>query len=84
MYTKKIEKKILKNLINIFKKNFNKIKFKNFHKLAIYDYKDWDSLKNLRLLLEIEKKFKIKFSAEEIAQTTTVKLMIDLIKQKIT
>ena len=48
MYTKKIEKKILKNLINIFKKNFNKKKFKNFHKLAIYDYKDWDSLKNLK------------------------------------
>lgn len=83
MSIQNIEKKVLRNLLTVFKKNFNKKTFKNFSKLKIYDFNDWDSLKNLRLLLEIEKKFKMRFSAEELAQTTSVKLMMDLIKKKI-
>ena len=44
------DQKIKNNLLDIFKKNVNKKIIKNFVKLRIYDYIEWDSLKNLRLL----------------------------------
>ena len=53
--------KILKAL----KKTFSKSKIpKNFQKLKIGDLKEWDSLGNYYLILEIEKIFKKKFSAK--------------------
>lgn len=74
---------IYKTLLEIFKKNFNKKSIKNFKNLRIYDFNEWDSLKNLRLLLEIEKKFKIRLSNDEIAQTISVTEMVILIKKKL-
>ena len=53
--------KILKAL----KKTFRNSKIpKNFQKLKIGDLKEWDSLGNYYLILEIEKIFKKKFSAK--------------------
>jgi acyl carrier protein len=74
---------IYKTLLEIFKKNFNKKSIKNFKNLRIYDFNEWDSLKNLRLLLEIEKKFKIRLSNDEIAQTISVTEMVIVIKKKL-
>tara|TARA_E500000178_G_C16941943_1_gene716859 strand:+ start:1150 stop:1374 length:225 start_codon:yes stop_codon:yes gene_type:complete len=53
--------KILKALKNTFKNC--KIP-KNFEKLKIGDLKEWDSLGNYYLILEVEKIFKKKFSAK--------------------
>ena len=83
MRIKYTDQKIYKNLLEIFKKNFNKKSIKNFKNLRIYDLNEWDSLKNLRLLLEIEKKFKIRLSNDEIAQTISVTEMVILIKKKL-
>ena len=80
---RKSKDKIFEVIEKIFISNFKRKKINNLISLQIYDLNEWDSLKNLRLLLEIEKKFKIKFSAEQIAQTTTVKKMIDLVNKKV-
>ncbi|MDP3582946.1 MAG: acyl carrier protein [Ignavibacteria bacterium] len=38
---------------------------------------DWDSLEHIKLMLEIEEEFKVKFSLEVIPQITNVKAIQD-------
>ena len=47
-----------KKIENIIKKIFKINKVKNFNNLKIGSLKNWDSLGNFNLLLEIEKEFK--------------------------
>ena len=50
--------------------------------LTAHDVDDWDSLSNLRLMLTIEKHFKIKFSAAEIGKLKNVGELVTLIASK--
>ena len=71
--------KILKALKNTFKNC--KIP-KNFEKLKIGDLKEWDSLGNYYLILEVEKIFKKKFSAKvfnEIKSISDIKKYLNKI-----
>lgn len=43
---------------------------------------NWDSLNHLNIIMEIENKFKIKFSTSEIQTTNSFKKFILLIKNK--
>ena len=55
-----------KYLIAELKKLFRKeLKIKVIASSKIYDNKKWDSIGNFNLLLSIEKKFNIKFNAQE-------------------
>ena len=74
-----IEKKILICLREIFKKE--KIP-KNVNNLELGSLKSWDSLSHLNLLLVIEKKFKIKFTLDQMYELRTIKEIIDVIKDK--
>ena len=47
------------------------------------DIEDWDSLTHMQLIVEIEKKFGIKFSTAEIKKAANVGEFIDIIKGKI-
>jgi len=47
------------------------------------DVKDWDSLNNILLIVEIEKKFKLKFKLEEIHSFKNVGEMCDYIFNKV-
>jgi len=47
------------------------------------DVKDWDSLNNILLIVEIEKKFKLKFKLEEIYSFKNVGEMCDYIFNKV-
>ena len=47
------------------------------------DIKDWDSLNNILLIVEIEKKFKLKFKLEEIHSFKNVGEMCDYIFNKV-
>ena len=46
------------------------------------DVDDWDSLVHIRLIVAIEKKFKIKFTSREVDNFSKVGDVIDLIEQK--
>lgn len=50
---------------------------------AADDVKDWDSLNNILLIVEIEKKFKLKFKLEEIYSFKNVGEMCDYIFNKV-
>ena len=50
---------------------------------AADDVKDWDSLNNILLIVEIEKKFKLKFKLEEIHSFKNVGEMCDYIFNKV-
>jgi acyl carrier protein len=44
---------------------------------------EWDSFNNLMLISEVEKKFDVKYSAQELADILTVNQIIDSISSKI-
>ena len=70
---------IEKILQKVFKINLKK---KNVLKLKIGDFKEWDSLGNFNLLLEIEKNFKIRFKQKELSSITSVNQIISYLKKK--
>ena len=70
---------IEKTLQKVFKINLKK---KNVLKLKIGDFKEWDSLGNFNLLLEIEKNFKIRFKQKELSSITSVNQIINYLKKK--
>ena len=74
-----IEKKIFSCLKTIFKKEKIPKKITN---LKYGDFKSWDSLAHLNLMLTIEKKFKIKFSLNEMYELRSVKEIIKVIEKK--
>jgi acyl carrier protein len=77
--SKEINKKIFVSLKNTFSKS--KIP-KNINELKIGDLKEWDSLGNYNLLLEIEKNFKIRFKSTDLTKITSINQIISYIKIK--
>ena len=47
------------------------------------DIEDWDSLTHMQLIVEIEKKYGIKFTTAEIKKAANVGEFIDIIKEKL-
>tara|TARA_B100000989_G_C19452660_1_gene432510 strand:- start:90 stop:329 length:240 start_codon:yes stop_codon:yes gene_type:complete len=79
MKEKDVSIKIEEVLQKVFKKEFNK---KNISKLKIGDFKEWDSLGNFNLLLEIEKVFKLRFKPKDLLKITSINQIINYIKKK--
>jgi len=50
--------------------------------LSAKDVDGWDSLTHIRLLLTVEKAFKVKFSTSEIGKMETVGDLVTLIKSR--
>jgi acyl carrier protein len=50
--------------------------------LSAKDVDGWDSLTHIRLILTVEKRFKIKFSSSEIGKLENVGDLVRLLKQK--
>ena len=77
--SKEVNKKIFESLKNTFSKS--KIP-KNINELKIGDLKEWDSLGNYNLLLDIEKSFKIRFKSTDLTKITSINQIISYIKKK--
>ena len=75
----KINFKIEKILKKTLKVNLNN---KDISKLKIGDFKEWDSLGNLNLLLEIEKSFNVRFKPKELSSINSIKQITDYLKKK--
>ena len=67
------------NLINTFKRSL-KISKKFNENSKINDYKNWDSLGNFNILLEIEKTFEIKFTSKEFTTLNSFKDIYNNVK----
>lgn len=50
--------------------------------LSAKDVDEWDSLTHIRLILTVEKAFKVKFSTSEIGKLERVGDLVELIKLK--
>ena len=71
----------LEKIKKAFKRVFPRQKIdKNFIKLKTGNVENWDSLRNLNLILENEKKFKIKFDAKVFSNIKSIQDLISNIK----
>ena len=72
-----------KKLIKIFEKKFNlKNKKNKIQKLSASNFKKWDSLEHLKIIMEIERNFKKKFTFTEIINLKSFKKICETLKKK--
>lgn len=77
------EAEIYQKLTIIFQQVFNNTKIVVTPTLTADDVKGWDSLRNIRLILTVEKTFNMKFSASDIDAFTNVGDLVRLVKSKV-
>jgi acyl carrier protein len=77
------ETTIYSQLSEVFARVFDDDSIKVSPELSAKDVDGWDSLTHIRLMLTIEKKFKIKFSTSEIGKLKNLGDLAKLIKEKI-
>jgi acyl carrier protein len=73
---------IYARLGEIFQEVFDEDSIKVTPRLSASDVDGWDSLAHIRLLLTIEKAFKIKFSTSEIGKLQNVGDLVALIETR--
>jgi len=76
------EPQIYARLAEIFEDVFDEDSIKLTPDLSAKDVDGWDSLTHIRLILTIEKAFKIKFSTSEIGKLENVGDLVALIKAR--
>mgnify|MGYP003389846655 FL=1 len=79
MPTNKIDNQLFLTLKKVFPRS--KIN-KNIQDLKINSVKEWDSLGNFNLLLEIEKNFKFRFSPDQMSEVKSIKQIYKILKSK--
>jgi acyl carrier protein len=76
------EQEIYERLTKIFEDVFDEDTIKVTPELTAKDVDGWDSLTHIRLMLTVEKAFKVKFSASEIGKLANVGELVKLIKAR--
>lgn len=76
------ETQIYTKLTSVFEDVFDDDSIKITPNLSARDVDGWDSLTHIRLILTIEKAFKIKFATSEIGKLNNVGDLVSLIKTK--
>ena len=77
------EPQIYARLAEIFADVFDDEEIKMSPELSAKDVDGWDSLTHIRLLLTIEKAFKVKFSTSAIGKLANVGDLVALIKARV-
>ena len=72
------EEKIICKLKIIFEKLLD-VKIKNFEQLVFGETKNWDSLKHLNLIINIEKEFLIRIKTADVTKLNTFNKIKDYI-----
>jgi len=76
------EPQIYSQLTQIFEDIFDEDSIEVTPELSAKDVDGWDSLTHMRLILTVEKSFKVKFSTAEIGKLETVGDLVALIKAR--
>ena len=76
------EPQIYARLTGIFEEVFDEDEIAVTPQLSAKDIDGWDSLAHIRLMLTVEKSFKIKFSGPEIGRLENVGDLVALIKTR--
>ncbi len=77
------EAQIYARLTEIFEDVFDEDDIVITSELAAKDVDGWDSLTHIRLILTVEKAFKIKFSTSEVGKMENVGDLVKLIKARV-
>jgi acyl carrier protein len=77
------EAQIYVRLTEIFEDVFDEDSIVVTPELAAKDVDGWDSLTHIRLILTVEKAFKIKFSTSEVGKMENVGDLVKLIKARV-
>jgi acyl carrier protein len=77
------EEEIYARLAKIFEDVFDEESIKITPEMTAKDVDGWDSLTHIRLMLSVEKAFRIKFTASEIGKLENVGDLVKLIKARI-
>jgi acyl carrier protein len=77
------EKQIYARLAEIFESVFDDDRIQVTPGLSAKDVDGWDSLTHIRLLLTVERAFKVKFSTTEIGKLENVGGLVALIETKL-
>ena len=78
-----MNKEIYSKLSKIFDDIFDIKKIKLKKTTSAKDISNWDSINNLKLIIVLEKEFKIKFEPDEIVEIQNVGKLIKSIENKI-
>jgi acyl carrier protein len=73
---------IYRKLVGIFRDVFDDETLVIAPELTAADVDEWDSLSHIRLVLTVEKNFRINFTASEVANLKNVAEFVELIKLK--
>jgi acyl carrier protein len=76
------EPQIYARLTEVFQDVFDEDSIMVTPELSAKDVDGWDSITHIRLMLTVEKTFKIKFSAPEIGKLENVSDLVTLIKAR--
>jgi acyl carrier protein len=76
------EQQIYATLAQTFEDVFDDDSIKVTPELSAKDVDGWDSLTHIRLMLSVEKAFKVKFTTSEIGNLKNVGDLVALIKQR--
>jgi acyl carrier protein len=76
------EPQIYGRLNHIFQDVFDEDSIQVTPELTAQDVEGWDSLTHVRLLMTVQKAFKIKFSSSEIGRLERVGDLVQLIKER--
>ncbi len=76
------EPQIYAELAKTFEDVFDDDSIKLIPELTAKDVDGWDSLTHIRLMLSVEKAFKVKFTTSEIGNLKNVGDLVALIKQR--
>lgn len=74
---------IKERLNKVFREIFDDTSINVSEDMTAKDIDEWDSLKNINLIVAIEKEFEVKFMLSELVSLQDVGAMIDLIEKKI-
>ena len=77
------EAQIYERLSDIFEEVFDEGRIRVTPELSAKDVDGWDSLTHIRLMLTVEKAFKVKFSTSEIGKLQTVGDLVALIARTV-
>ncbi len=74
---------VVQKLQEIFRDVFDDDSIVLFDKMTSNDVEDWDSLSHINLINDIEAKFNVSFTTEEVISTKNVGEFISLIEKKL-
>ena len=74
---------MLDKISKVLKKTFPNEKIpKKILGLKINSLKSWDSLGSMRLLMNVEKAFRVKLNPDQLSETHSIKEIIKILKEK--